>query len=312
MFSFYLSWLRKEESFYIMVKCLSVPSLFIKKRDKQPKVIEGKKDRPVVAIVDDYSGIIPKSKDLTHGELVEKTLKATCPTVDVIRFDVTSVKISLGFDKKAERVKLSTAYEYVGKNKISATLDEIAGMLKSGKKIDAVNISLGASLNLFPQNLEKNVFKLMKEILLIEISVFTSFFKLNKFIREKLKKEIKKIKNKKIDCHDLLNSLENLAAEEKAKIFVSAGNEGCGYINSFSLAKNVITVGSCNAIRFKKIYSSPLLADRYEHGVFRLKDGKMYPLRIRSNFYLPRQCFKGTSLSTPVAVGKYLKKLCRR
>lgn len=209
---------------------------------------------------------------------------------------------------------------------VHAQLDEI---LKSGEKYDAINFSCGLNMDfdtlskamgmeITPKNIKNKTEEIKK--FMISLSSNSS---INKDNRETIKEEI-----------EIIKDLETLASKG-TKIYMSAGNDGNGKFNIFSLAKGVTTIGGLNEFgNPNQDYCNNSLVKRYAQGIFypqlaKDENGKLgidfnddsHPNLVLAEKYQKdtssielREYISGTSFSAPTALAKDFadKRLARK
>lgn len=212
-------------------------------REKQPPANLGD-EGAILAIVDDYQGSgipafakkrsllgrlmmeSPTNGFVSHGHIVEAHARMSTPDINIYRVQVP-YHTRLG----------QTFFD------VRTALRGLKQDLDTGKPIDAVNLSFGLSIPLE---------RIRKDLKIPELTAENL-----PLYRDTILKEMKNIKldtlpelsglgflkrGQKTYLQDTIALLEQIA--QKTPIYLSAGNDGINYVNLFSLAKGVTTVGA--------------------------------------------------------------------
>ena len=278
--------------------------------------------------------------DMTHGDAVVSYIKAQCPAANIIKrgkltqtTEQEKIEILEGaktlLNKGSEEAKILFGED--AKNTIEnpdkitgfdtvTHMKELAKSLVDGEKIDAVNLSMAETVKI--NNLAKVTgLPLTKE----NLSQYKN--EIRKWFENSNLPEIK-------DCNEELESIEKITAGG-IPFYVAAGNEGDKFVNLYSFAKGVTTVGALKEDRKTKTdYTvDNSLVDQWEQGDYpikKIKDKKGHLIgydingdnepeilakdNSRNKSHLSALIYplikkeRGTSFAAPTALGKDLRK----
>ncbi len=197
------------------------------------------------------------AKLTSHGEMVAAYARMVVPDIEIARYPV----------KRTAQGNLD----------LLPALQAIYADIRGGKPIDAINVSFAVSVPI----------QRLREDLLIPGLRAENVKDLRRFILARLHKLcIDRIENEEVRKrfgNAWQSALGNLRTQlyvlqelgRKCPLFLSAGNDGPGYLNLLSLARNVITVGALRPDGTKAHYSNDnQLVSRWER--------VGYPLIIRT------------------------------
>lgn len=275
--------------------------------------------RPTVAIVDAYLSknnpvdLFDRTLDISHGQAVELFVLAQCPAANIERKNAEKF-ISIGNTKTNSKSNNP-------ETNVDASIElmKLAEEVKKGKKLDAVNLSIGQAIK-------------------ITTLAKATGLPLTRENLDKYKAEIRAwiMKRFSEDAKPIIEAIEQITAAG-IPVYHAAGSQGADYVNFASFANGVTTVG---ALAEDNKTKAPYSADnsvitRWERGdyfITRTKDKKrdnLYDINedgktdilgkngakdeswIDSTFFPNRvdkvSFLEGTSFSTPVALGEDLR-----
>ena len=306
----------------------------------QTSVFENKP--PTVVVFDVYGDIVmpidpfDNTPDMSHAKTAESYIKLECPTVNIEKRgkltpttetekQAAAKRFKELLEKGSEEEKLlfgepikkilenpNTIIDFDMKKE----LDNLIESTNNGKKIDAVNLSLSDSVKI------KDLAKVTGLPLTAE-NLAQYKDKIREWIKNSNLPEIQK-------QNGILESLEKIT-DKGIPINVAGGNDGADSVNLFSFARGTTTVGALDPDgKTKTQYSADnSLVNRWEIGnypVIKTKnkkgetgydingDNKPEILELATSGKQKSvfdsgnpQIIKGTSFSTPRAIGKDLR-----
>lgn len=197
--------------------------------------------QPRIAVIDvfndktvDIDGF--KGNDISHGKIIVRFLREGLPNAEISKFSVP------GFDNRTEKRRKEYAQA------LENHLQYLVSQAKSGKKYDAVNISL-ATLSTYRDEEGETPANVKSRCELIK----SNLSKMDEHSRDIGR------------CIALIEVLSNLGT----KVYIAAGNENTEKYNIFNVAKGAINVGALNKDRTKEENSCDnSLVNRWVRGVF--------------------------------------------
>jgi hypothetical protein len=172
--------------------------------------------------------------DLSHGEVVERYLKAENPNVQINRFEV-AIDLATGNIENASLVQ---------------ALEQVKKQMDSGEKFDAVNMSLAYEVDLSNQGSVTSA----------------SIGEAESELRAYLFDENNSLTADQQELKDRIEAIEKITAGD-VPVYIAAGNEGRNNYNTLGLAHGTVQVGALNAYG-DTLYARNSDVKQYEQGEY--------------------------------------------
>ena len=298
--------------FAVAAALTTIPAKMLMRPDVQAedRFVEqvGKKSPKTVVVADDF--VNPEISidwdfvgDVSHGEVVSTLLENGLPKVNILKRNLYQDGDSLD--------KLTVA------TNLNNLLDTIKQDIQFGKKIAAVNLSLGFAV---PYQVLSAEARLGDEITPEEVVYMAPYIKENLY-----KKLGKGFIIQSIPMEKIVTAIKKMDELSKmgVKFYIAAGNSSNDTFSLLTLVDGAVVVGALNDKGKKADYSCDAsVVNRWESGEIKpyiTDDG--YDLTGDSitdfpktrttswlDFYLPYMNIKGTSFAAPRAIIKDLSK----
>lgn len=251
-----------------------------------------------IAIVDNFSSKIvdvdgDNIPDLSHGEVVERYLKAENPAVIITRFQID-------IDTKSGNIDNASLIKALG---------DVKKQIDSGEKFDGVNMSLAYEIDL----------DTLKDLSPANIT------KAEPVLRERLFNSSKKLNKDQQELKTRIEAIESITQSD-VPVYIAAGNNSVHSYNTLGLAKGTTQVGALG-ICGDTLYARNSDVQYYEQGEYivgpsfegdsevvtgydinedGIQDVDKNEVSGKGKYeYYPT--IKGTSFSTPIMLGKKTK-----
>lgn len=231
--------------------------------------------------------------DVPHGVVISKIIENGIPNANIKKISIPSE------EESSDTLDLQNLFSGIFKD------------LKSGKKYDAMNLSLGHLI-------EFDEFSNQTGLNITQTNIASKVRMIKEYIKSHQQKKLVNFKNDTIDLKTLTKELDvfDSLSSNGVKIYVAGGNNGEKVFNLLSLINNSVTVGSKGLMWGKAWYTANnSLIKRWEDGSLNVRNtfnGFSVTEEMKSDIpynkttalikfpHMPQN--RGTSFATPKAI----------